>query len=190
MNTRGNKRGKESKRMLEETFIDLIATNDFHKISIQTICNRANLNRTTFYAHYVDIYDLLEKTECRLFEELKTLLLKPCESAQDVSAQDVRKFICEIFHFVKQHQNFYKACFSGHIPISVLNILSGNPFEKSMVEYTKRLNFYSSHGVNYHMSFFIAGIGEVIKVWLYKGCMESPEEMSDIIYEEYHIERF
>ncbi len=185
MNTRGNKRGKESKRMLEEAFFDLIATNDLHKISIQAICNRANLNRTTFYAHYVDIYDLLEKAERRLSEELRTMLLELYKSEQNV-----RKFICKIFHFVRQHQNFYIACFSGHIPISILNILSEDPFKASIDECTRRLNFYSSHGVNYHMSFFLAGIGEVIKVWLYKGCMESPEEMSDIIYEEYNIERF
>lgn len=185
MNTRGNKKGIQSKQMLEKAFLDLTATNEFHKISVQAICNHANLNRTTFYAHYMDIYDLLEKTECQLADELKTLLFDLCESAQDV-----HKFICEIFRFVKQHQNFYKACFSGHIPISILNILSENPYKNSIDEYSKHLNFYSSRGVNYHISFFIAGIGEVIKVWLYNGCLESPEEMSDIIYEEYHIERF
>ena len=181
MNTRGNKRGKESEKIIEQAFFDLITANEFEKISVQAICNHANINRTTFYAHYLDIYDLLEKTENKVSNELKAIILE-CKSNQDI-----HQFLCEVFRFVKQYQNFYKACFSGHISISALNLLSMKPFIDTIDEYSKRLNFYSTHEINYHISFFTAGIGEVIKIWLYNGCMESPEEMANVIYEEYRV---
>lgn len=168
--------------MLEQAFFELLTTNDFEKISVQAICNHVNINRTTFYAHYRDIYDLLEKIESKLSDELKTIALK-CNAMQDIG-----QFFCELFRFVKQYQSFYKACFSGHISISALDLLSMKPFADSIDEYSRRLGFYSTQNINYHISFFFAGIAEVIKVWLYNGCVEPPEEMSNIIYEEYRVE--
>ena len=129
-------------------------------------------------AHNFNQFILLFVT---FLHELKAIILE-CKNNQDI-----HQFLCEVFRFVKQYQNFYKACFSGHISISALNLLSMKPFIDTIDEYSKRLNFYSTHKINYHISFFTAGIGEVIKIWLYNGCMESPEEMANVIYEEYRV---
>lgn len=48
---------------LIDAFMTLYADNPIEKISIKMITNLANLNRGTFYLHYLDIYDLLDKVE-------------------------------------------------------------------------------------------------------------------------------
>ena len=60
----------ETKDRIKEAFFELYATKKIEKISIREITDKANLNRGTFYVYYRDIYDLLEKAEDELIEEL------------------------------------------------------------------------------------------------------------------------
>lgn len=63
MNTPNNKRRKESQEKIEKIFIQLIQKKNISEISVSTICEKAGLNRSTFYANYLDIYDLVEKVK-------------------------------------------------------------------------------------------------------------------------------
>ena len=42
-----------------------------NKITVKEICERAELNRATFYAHYSDCFDLLESIEEELFGQFE-----------------------------------------------------------------------------------------------------------------------
>ena len=61
MNKTNNKRRKKSQEQIEKVFLQLIQKKNISEISVSTICELSNLNRSTFYANYIDIYDLAEK---------------------------------------------------------------------------------------------------------------------------------
>ena len=44
-----------------EAFGSLLLKQDFEKITINDIANKANVNRSTVYAHFLDKYDLADK---------------------------------------------------------------------------------------------------------------------------------
>ena len=69
MNTPNNKRKRESQEKIEKTFLQLIQKKNISEISVSTICEIAKLNRSTFYANYVDVYDLVEKVKNRMADE-------------------------------------------------------------------------------------------------------------------------
>jgi len=52
-------RSKRTRRLLQEALTDLMRKKKFHEISVQDITTRAEINRATFYAHFVDKYELL-----------------------------------------------------------------------------------------------------------------------------------
>ena len=56
MNRPNNKRKRESKNRIEKVFIDLLQNNELNQIRVSDICQRAQVNRSTFYAHYDDIF--------------------------------------------------------------------------------------------------------------------------------------
>ncbi|MBQ2917435.1 MAG: TetR/AcrR family transcriptional regulator, partial [Clostridia bacterium] len=60
MNTPNNKRKKESQEKIENVFLELIQNREINEISVTDICKNAELNRTTFYSNYLDIYDLAD----------------------------------------------------------------------------------------------------------------------------------
>ena len=62
----------KTKKTLYNTLIKLMKDNNFEKIKISDICESALINRSTFYAHYEDKYDLL----IDLIEDLKLSFLE------------------------------------------------------------------------------------------------------------------
>ena len=69
MNKPNNKRKKESQEKIERAFIELIQTKNVEEVTVTDICNLTHLNRSTFYANYLDIYDLIDKIKIKMIED-------------------------------------------------------------------------------------------------------------------------
>lgn len=75
MNTPDNKRKRDSQEKIEKTFLQLIQKRNITEISVSKICEIAKLNRSTFYANYFDVYDLVEKVKNRMAKEFAEFLI-------------------------------------------------------------------------------------------------------------------
>lgn len=65
-----NRRILITKQLLCESFISLLKQKPIDKISVTELCQAANVNRGSFYAHYADVYDLLGQIEGIVYERL------------------------------------------------------------------------------------------------------------------------
>lgn len=170
MNTVNNKRRKESQEKIEKTFIQLIQTKELSNISVTDICKLTHLNRSTFYANYIDIYDLADKVRKNLEEEV-TLLYND-EISNKYNSNDFLK----LFRHIKDNPLFYKTYFK-----------LGFDNEYKIFQYDTNLSkeHFDDKFINYHIEFFKSGLNSVIKLWLENDCKESPEEINSIIQSEY-----
>lgn len=170
MNTANNKRRKESQEKIEKTFIQLIQTKELSNISVTDICKLTHLNRSTFYANYIDIYDLADKVRKNLEEEV-TLLYND-EISNKYNSNDFLK----LFRHIKDNPLFYKTYFK-----------LGFDNEYEIFQYDTNLSkeHFNDKFINYHIEFFKNGLNSVIKLWLENDCKESPEEINSIIQSEY-----
>lgn len=60
-----------SRNMIKKAFIELLDEKDVTEISVVDVVNRADISRNTFYAHYDDIYAVLEELENDFVEKLR-----------------------------------------------------------------------------------------------------------------------
>ena len=51
-------RVKRTRKLLQDALLELLAEKSFDAITVQDIAERSTINRATFYAHFVDKYDL------------------------------------------------------------------------------------------------------------------------------------
>lgn len=58
---------------IRKAFIEIMEEEGFSKLNVKKIIDRAKINRSTFYAHYMDKYDLLEKIEDQFLNGLKDI---------------------------------------------------------------------------------------------------------------------
>lgn len=172
MNTPNNRRKRESREKIEKAFVEFIQNKEINEISVTDICKKTNLNRSTFYANYLDIYDLADKIKERLEMEVDSLYKEERENSNN--SNDFLK----LFKNIKENQIFYRTYFK-------LNM--DKDTKVSQYEYDIHLakNFYEDKHIEYHIEFFMAGFNAIIKKWLNNGCKESPEEMNEIIITEY-----
>lgn len=86
-----------TRRLLQDAFASLIQEKDFESITVRDIAERATVNRATFYAHFVDKYEILE---ARLMESFMTIIngrISGHEVLNEETIQSIFLGICE-FH--------------------------------------------------------------------------------------------
>jgi len=59
--TKTDPRVLRTRKLIMDSFIELSGKKEFKDITIKDITSEAMINRATFYYHFEDIYDLLEK---------------------------------------------------------------------------------------------------------------------------------
>ncbi len=170
MNTKNNKRRRESIERIEKTFIELLQTKELSEISVSDICKRCDLNRSTFYANFVDIYELADKIKTEL--ETEVLGLYETERTQQFNSNDYLR----LFRHMKDNQLFYKTYFK-------LGYDEQHPIKLYDTDQAAK-DFDNKH-IDYHIAFFRSGFNAIVKMWLAGGCQETPEEMDEIIRSEY-----
>lgn len=169
MNTKNNKRRRESQERIAKAFIGMLQTKDIKDITVSDIIKETGLNRSTFYANYIDIFDLADKTREVLENEFSNLFA-------DYDYFNERTGALKMFTHIKENQLFYntyfKLCYDDK---HLISIYDSNRAEKEHID----------TNIKYHIEFFRNGLNAIIKLWLKGGCKESPEEMAEVLKQEY-----
>lgn len=63
-----------TRRVFQEALTELLSDKPMNKISVSEICKNADMNRSTFYSHYQDQFELLEEIRDGFFDKLYTVL--------------------------------------------------------------------------------------------------------------------
>ena len=62
-------RVKRTRKLLQQAFVELLSEKPFDAITVQDIAARSTINRATFYAHFVDKYDLFAQFSREWFRD-------------------------------------------------------------------------------------------------------------------------
>ncbi|ALS23860.1 TetR/AcrR family transcriptional regulator [Paenibacillus naphthalenovorans] len=100
--------------MIQESLISLILEKGFERISVKDIADHANVNRSTFYAHYQDKFDLLDT----IIEEKLALLSKlfketgPQVESRLLKFDEPDPYFVVLFNYMADSARFYKVMFT------------------------------------------------------------------------------
>ena len=102
----------KTKKILFDTLLKLMKKKNFEKIKISDICEEALINRSTFYAHFEDKYELL----MALFEEQKVSLLEKLEDNENTNFS--KEYLMELLNILINHiddnREIYSAILSNN----------------------------------------------------------------------------
>ena len=99
------KKRRKTEKQIETSLLQLMKEQTFESISIRQLIDLAEVNRSTFYRHYLDKYDLLEKIEDRFLGNLQAYYQEALESAclfkleKDFKVEDYIHEKQNLFHF-------------------------------------------------------------------------------------------
>ncbi len=166
-------RVRYTRMVIEQCFLELLEEKPVAKITVTELCARAQINRATFYKHYLDIPDLLEKMEERLFDEIR-------ESFGSENIK-LRAFLVKMMYYTRdQDRRFmllggengdpelmaktFRVCYEQGYPLLARNV--------SILKESERQMLYS---------FLSYGAGAVLTTWIKNGMTEEPETVAQFI---------
>ncbi|RIW37400.1 TetR/AcrR family transcriptional regulator [Bacillus salacetis] len=116
-----------TRQLLKDAFVDLLQETDIEKLSVNRLAEKATINRVTFYLHYKDISDMLEKMAAEMILEVSAVLGKP-EANQSSNDEENMKMLERFLEHIAGNAKFYKTILASRgIPIfkeRLLNFLS------------------------------------------------------------------
>lgn len=169
MNKVANEQYKANENLFMNAFLELLQTKDISKITVRELCEKTSLNRTTFYNHYLDIYDLLDKIGLEHANKMSAMFNKGHSKSSKANLKI-------ILNYMKEHQLFYRASLKA--PISA-RLKSG--FILVVKNSVLSSNLSKSLSVEYQSIFLANGMLSTIAAWLDNNCDLSIDRMCDIL---------
>lgn len=179
MNSKNNQRFQQTERKIRNIFLELLKNKDLSKITVKEICSSSNINRTTFYIHHEDIYELMECIESDMYHYFKIIFTV---SEKDYSLPE--RFL-HLFSFIKEHQDFYRVYFSSQRHPKIFDYALLQDSDTKLQKFMQQSDINSSLEYEYCQTFFIAGLTAVIQKWLNSNCRESEDELLYILTQQF-----
>lgn len=102
-------RMEKTERAIRNAFLELRSKRALEKITVKELCALAQINKSTFYAHYQDIYDLSEKLQMETVRSmLRTIAADPGFTVNDPVA-----FVRSLVDAIGAQQSLIGILFSG-----------------------------------------------------------------------------
>lgn len=165
-------RVKKTRKNIESAFIALLKEKDFHKITVQDILDRALINRSTFYKHYMDKYQLAETLCDEVFKFLKTAVRErfDCDTTEHILM-----VLKPVYQILSDRKEEILALFSIHTESIHLYEDMYDFLQKSFYERQKMTNRKSLELLDYLSNLYAALVLTAMK-WCLKN--EGYEELT------------
>lgn len=159
-----------TKMIIKETMLDMINEMDISRITVKALCERAKVNRATFYRYYRNPYDLLDKMEQDLLDELEHKI----NEANIYSFQDVFKIVLKD---IKKNIRYYTLLFSANGDERFRHRLYSLCYGLNMNKICSIYRNLDNKKREWIYYFIAEGCNGILHKWIQCGMTESEEEV-------------
>lgn len=166
-------RVKYTKMRIRSALYELLKEIDYEKITVTAICKRAEINRATFYKHYLDVADLVDQLQEETINELSEQLQNAIDNNSEI-------FIVDMLKFLKHEM-------SNNVGIKLFSISTASTFTSkiSTLIYTKFSTFLepeipsnSGYSKDLVFAYIAGGCAGIIDYWAKSGYKENEEAIA------------
>lgn len=172
-----DRRVKYTKMVLKESFISLLEKKNISKITVKEICENADINRTTFYNHYSDQYDLMRKLENELIENIGDYLAKYTQKETDL---DLVEMLEKIFEYIKKNAKLCRMLLSEEGNLNFQKRIIMLAYDKNITNLVNE-NISLKEDMDYIYSFIITGCIGVVQKWLDDNMKKSTKSLAKML---------
>lgn len=170
-----DRRVRRTKKLLMHSLTKLMLEKKMNKITVTELTELADVNRSTFYLYYKDIYDMIDQIETEMFEEFNRQLKKLYIS--DPNRENTLSFFIFVFEFIRDNSEICKILLGQDGDYTFLN-----KFKVAIMEsQPPNMNKLDKTANRYFMPFAISGCIGAIQQWLQDDMETSPKEVAEFI---------
>ena len=98
-----SRRTRYTRRAMQDALIELLRNQPLGSITVKALCERADVNRSTFYAHYASIEELLHDIEDETMAWVTTALEQLLAQPDSAGIEHVIERICQYIADNRKH---------------------------------------------------------------------------------------
>lgn len=170
-----DRRVRKTKRQLRLALTKLMEEKPIKDITVREIADIVDINRGTFYLHYRDVYDMLDKIENEIFEEFNELINN---EELEVDYNKPLPMLNNVFKYFIDNADMAMALMGPNGDHAFIDKLKSILKEKCFHDLMKVYNTEKTKEFDYFYAFIVSGCIGLFQNWLEKGMKESPEEMA------------
>lgn len=186
MNKNESKYFNTAKKM-DEALVYLLEKKDFEYITIKEICEKAGVNRSTFYLHYENTADLLKETTKYIVDrhleyysidkEKISLQFTNCRREELIFITD--EYLKPYLTFIKENQRIFKVAVKQFNALNfdeVYGLMFKHIFDPILARF-----HVPEKERRYIMKFYLTGVFAIVMEWLSDDCRDGMDAIVKII---------
>lgn len=152
-----------SRKLIRQAFMELLKEKTLEKITVTDIVKHADINRSTFYAHYPDVMGVIEEISDEVLEYTQRFM-------QEVEFSDFFEnplpHLKNIIKVAEENMELYRLLCSSALGNEKLAQLKNVLIERTLKTIDKPETFKNSLEFEFAIRFFMGGIVDVYTQWL------------------------
>lgn len=174
---------------MNEALMSLLEKKDFEYITVSEICKLAKVNRSTFYLHYENIYDLLGETTRNLLDgfleyfsiDTKTMSMNFYDKELFELNFITNEYLNPYLLYIKENSRVFSTAVARFGYMGFEDVYK-RMFRHIFNPILDRFH-YPENDRKFVMMFYLSGINAIVNEWLKEDCKTSIEEICKIINE-------
>ncbi len=173
-----DRRIKRTKMLLQNALVDLMLEKAVGKISVKELTQKADVNRSTFYLHYLDIYDMLEQMENEFVETIQGFFhdfFTPLPTSMPLT------LFVNILEWLEQDKEYYVKLLRGSASGYIFEELESRIRDEFLTLLYLIFLDEESLDLRTRVNFTVSGTVGVLRMWVMEGGNISLVELSETI---------
>ena len=173
-----DRRIKRTKMLLQNALVDLMLEKAVGKISVKELTQKADVNRSTFYLHYLDIYDMLEQMENEFVETIQGFFhdfFTPLPTSMPLT------LFVNISEWLDQDKEYYVKLLRGSASGYIFEELESRIRDEFLTLLYLIFLDEESLDLRTRVNFTVSGTVGVLRMWVMEGGNISLVELSETI---------
>nr|WP_244988340.1 TetR/AcrR family transcriptional regulator [Paenibacillus xylanexedens] len=97
-----------TRQLIRGAFVELLQEMDIEKLSVNKIAERATINRVTFYLHYRDITDMMEKMADEMIENIERIVDEYAPHFEKQRTEEAWPVLVKLLEHFAENASFYQ----------------------------------------------------------------------------------
>ncbi len=169
-------RVQTTKKLLRDALLTLLNEKPLRSITVKELCAHAKLNRGTFYAHYRDVYDLMEQIEAEMkvafFEALEPMI----SGAEPLSPPKLTK---KVFECIETNADLCRVAIGPYGDREFTRRLLRESRERSIQSCLDAFPNADRWQIEAYFTFVTGGCYALMERWIRREIKESSSDLAD-----------
>ena len=153
-----------SRKMIRQAFFELLKEKSFEKITVTDVVKKADVNRSTFYAHYPDVMGVVEEIQKEIIEYTQSFM-------ENVDFKDYyenpKPYLKNIVKLVEENNELYRLLMTSAMATKQFEELKYILIDRTLETLEVPEGFKDKFEFEFSVRFFMGGVVDVYTQWLY-----------------------